>query len=122
MSFLWGTPNSFSSNAYDAVEVFTTGGAISLFDTSAASLDFPAATTFGDQPQFVQFKATGNRLILALVFVSHDAKNGFEVSDFKTTSAVPEPETFELLLAGLGAMTVVGRRRRSSRARGTVSA
>jgi len=99
ISFLWGSPDLFNSltvNSTGSSQVFT-----------AASLLFPV--TNGDQSfnQSVQFTGLAGALITSLVFSSN--QDAFEVARFSIT-AVPEPETYAMMLAGLGLMGFVARR------------
>ncbi len=101
VSFLWGSPDMFNSltvNSTGSGQVFT-----------ATSLGFPV--TNGDQSfnQAVQFTALAGAKITSLVFSSSD--NAFESANFSITP-IPEPETYALMMAGLGVMGFVARRRR----------
>jgi len=105
ISFLWGSPDLFNSltvNSTGSSQVFT-----------AASLLFPV--TNGDQSfnQSVQFTGLAGALITSLVFSSN--QDAFEVARFSTTP-IPEPETYAMMLAGLGLMGFVARRRKPSAA------
>ena len=102
VSFLWGSPDLFNS-----LTVNSTGSAGQVF--TATSLGFPV--TNGDQSfnQSVQFTALAGAKITSLVFSSTD--NAFESANFSITP-IPEPETYALMMAGLGVMGFVARRRR----------
>jgi len=102
VSFLWGSPDLFNS-----LTVNSTGSAGQVF--TANSLGFPV--TDGDQSfnQSVQFTALAGAKITSLVFSSTD--NAFESANFSITP-IPEPETYALMMAGLGVMGFVARRRR----------
>jgi len=102
VSFLWGSPDLFNS-----LTVNSTGSAGQVF--TANSLGFPV--TNGDQSfnQSVQFTALAGAKITSLVFSSTD--NAFESANFSITP-IPEPETYALMMAGLGVMGFVARRRR----------
>ena len=49
--------------------------------------------------------------ITGLVFANSPSTDAFEVANFSVT-AIPEPETYALMLAGLGAVGFMSRRRR----------
>ena len=70
--------------------------------------------TNGDQTfsQYVQFTADAGVDILGLAFTNSPSINAFEVANFTVTAPVPEPETYVLMLAGLGAVGFMSRRRR----------
>lgn len=103
ISFLWGSPD-----LYNGLTVLTTAGD---FAFTAAGLGF--SVTDGDQSfsQYVQFVASAGTQIMGLSFANSPATDAFEVANFSVTP-VPEPETYALMLAGLGALTFVARRRR----------
>ena len=102
ISFLWGSPDLFNT-----LTVNSTGGGVQIF--TAAGMGFPL--TNGDQSfnQSVQFTGLAGALITSLVFSS--TQDAFEVARFSIT-AVPEPETYAMMLAGLGLMGFVARRRK----------
>ena len=79
-------------------------------------MSFGAAfpVTNGDQTfnQSVQFTGIGTSLITSLVFNS--TQNSFEAGRFTVTTPIPEPETYALLLGGLGAMGFVARLRKQN--------
>ena len=103
LSFLWGSPDT-----YNMLTVTTTGGVTTSYTT--ASLGFTVSD--GDQAfaQYVQFLATGGSKITSVTYTNKPDTNAFEVANF-STSPVPEPQTYALLLAGLGAVVFVARRR-----------
>ena len=104
ISFLWGSPDT-----YNRLTVITTAGDVNF---TAAGLGF--SVTNGDQSfsQYVQFTADAGVDILGLRFNNSPAVNAFEVANFTVTAPVPEPETYALMLAGLGAIGFISRRRR----------
>ena len=60
----------------------------------------------------MQFTADAGVDILGLAFTNSPKINAFEVANFSVTAPVPEPETYVLMLAGLGAVGFMSRRRR----------
>ena len=102
-SFLWGSPDT-----YNTLDVTT-----SVASYSYTSADF-ALVANGNQnfASYLGFNATGGETILSMTFKS-PATNAFEASNFSVTP-VPEPETYALMLAGLGAIGFVTRRRKSA--------
>ncbi|HEY9240004.1 MAG TPA: PEP-CTERM sorting domain-containing protein [Burkholderiaceae bacterium] len=107
ISFLWGSPDT-----YNRLTVTSTGGAVQSFDVG--TLGF--LTTNGDQntSQYVQFMADAGVKITALTFYNAPQQDAFESANFTVTAPVPEPSTYALLLAGIGAIGYVARRRRAT--------
>jgi len=107
ISFLWGSPDT-----YNILTVTSTGGVTQTFTTG--SLGF--AVSNGDQgfSQYVQFTGLAGSKITALSFTNSPNNDAFETANYSVTAPVPEPETYALLLAGLGAVGFVARRRRNS--------
>jgi hypothetical protein len=107
ISFLWGSPDT-----YNLLTVTSTGGVTQTF--TATSLGF--ATTNGDQTfsQYVQFTGMAGVKITGLTFNNLPANDAFESANYSVTP-VPEPQTYALMLAGLGAVGFIARRRKAVR-------
>jgi hypothetical protein len=103
ISFLWGSPDM-----YNDLTVVSTAGTQHF---TVAGLGFPV--TNGDQSfsQYVQFTAAPGVRITSLSFENVPSINAFETANYSLTP-IPEPETYALMLAGLGAMGFVARRRK----------
>ena len=109
-TFLWGSPDT-----YNYLDIMTTGtsaltqtyggtdlGVLGGFSASGSNLNSRVFSMFADSGvsiSSITFRSTGN---------------AFEID--KATSPIPEPETYALMLAGLGAVGFMARRRRSSQA------
>lgn len=105
ISFLWGSPD-----AYNKLTVKSSDGLTTTFDSTNISF----ASTNGNQAysQYVQFTGTNGVKITSLSFDNVPSTDAFETANYSITP-VPEPETYALLLAGLGAVGFVARRRRN---------
>jgi hypothetical protein len=100
VSFLWGSPDGYNTltvNTDVGASVFTAGGLGIL----------PVG---GNQAQanYVNFTPTGGATVITSLVFSSPNTNAFEISN---VTAVPEPGTYAMLLAGLAALGFVARRR-----------
>ena len=104
LSFLWGSPDT-----YNMFTVNSTGGGSQLFTVN--TLGF--SVTNGDQSfsQYVAFKGVSGSKITSVVFNNAPAVDAFETANFSVTP-VPEPGTYALFLAGLGALGFMAKRRK----------
>lgn len=107
ISFLWGSPD-----LYNTLTVNSNGAGGGSQTFSAAGLGF--AVTNGNQSfsQYVQFVANAGSQITSLVFNNIPSINAFETANYSVVRVVPEPETYALMLAGLGALGFISRRRK----------
>lgn len=103
ISFLWGSPDT-----YNVLTVTSTAGTQTF---TTATLGFLVSN--GDQgfSQYVQFAGVAGSKILSLNFNNLPQTDAFETANYSITP-VPEPQTYALLLAGLGAVGFIARRRR----------
>lgn len=105
VSFLWGSPDM-----YNALSVTTTAGTT----TSFTSASFPGVVFAGNQEYASYLGLNGNGDLITSVTFSSPITNAFEASNFSVTTPVPEPETYALMLAGLGMLGFIARRRKSA--------
>jgi len=107
VSFLWGSPDTF--NQLTVLSSGVPGGTAFL-----ATDFFAAAMVNGNNANsgYVLFTASAGDTITGLRFTSNT--NAFESSNYSTTPAIPEPETYALMLAGLGVMGFIARRRKAA--------
>jgi len=107
IGFYGGSGVGLSTSAGDGVNVFNPGGtnvASVSFGAAAAGLTFDNAAGFSGL--ISQFSAVG-------VNGAFTSFNGAEVGSPGMIAAVPEPETYAMMLAGLGLVGFSARRRRS---------
>jgi hypothetical protein len=101
--FLWGSPDT-----YNTVSFFNGDTLLASYDGNVV-LD-PAN---GDQAysRYFNFYASGGDVITKVTFSS--TQNAFETDNHALIAAVPEPESYAMMLAGLGLLGFMARRRRS---------
>ena len=106
LSFLWGSPDT-----YNMLTVNSTGGGSQLFTVN----DLGFSVTDGDQSfsQYVAFKGLSGSRITSVMFNNSPAVDAFETANY-SIAPIPEPETFALMLAGLGALGFMALRRQKS--------
>lgn len=103
VSFLWGSPDTYNMLTVhtDAGWKTFTAGALGILPVGGSQ----------SQANYVNFTPTaGATMITSLVFSSQNT-NAFEISN---VTAVPEPGTYAMLLAGLGALGFVAKRRKAA--------
>jgi len=107
-SFLWGTPDE-----YNTLTVKTTSGDL-VFNYSESDLtDLFGGPFLGQGAFYVGFQSDDEEdLITGFEFYT-ETINAFEVANFSVT-AVPEPETYALMIAGLGVVGFMARRRKAA--------
>jgi hypothetical protein len=97
VSFDWGSPDSWNS-----LLVTLSNGTSQSFSASTLGL--------GSSYSYVDFSVSGGVWIQSMTFSA--SQPAFEASNFKV-SVVPEPANVALLLAGLGMVGMMARRRRA---------
>jgi hypothetical protein len=113
VSFLWGSPDTFNH-----VSVVTDDSFSYEFGNCGICQSVPLTfNSSNGSSAYIGFQLDGidDLEITSLVFsIDGDvAQNAFEVTDFSVT-AVPEPETYALMLAGLGVVGFMARRRKAA--------
>lgn len=105
--FLWGSPDSYNTVAfYEDGSLLASLTGTQAFGPARAN-GFQGAVEGG---QYFNFFAGAGHEITSVVFRS--SGNAFETDNHATIAAVPEPQTYAMLLGGLGLVGFVARRRR----------
>ena len=104
--FLWGSPDAYN-------QVTFWNGSTSLGSFTGAAVKAPPN---GDQSyaRFFNVNTTGSEVITKVTFASTGM--AFETDNHAFVTAVPEPETYALMLAGLGLIGTIVRRRKAKNA------
>lgn len=101
--FLWGSPD-----LYNHVTFYSGETVLGTFDGSAV-----LQPTNGDQAFSAYFNVYANSpLHITSVQFESAGGNAFETDNHAYISAVPEPETYAMMLAGLGIIGAIARRRK----------
>lgn len=103
ISFLWGSPDT-----YNQLTVSYTGGSKTFVAT-----DLGLTVGAYAPSQYVQFTADAGSSITGLSFTNVPSIDAFETANYSVTP-VPEPETYALMLGGLGVLGFMARRRRAA--------
>lgn len=99
--FLWGSPDSYNQvTFYNGTTVLGTYDGSSILNPPNGDQSFSA---------YVNVHVTGALNITSVSFAS--GGNAFETDNHATISAVPEPETYAMMMAGLGLMGFSARRK-----------
>ena len=105
VSFLWGSPDT-----YNTLTVTTNLGSYTYVPGGVNGLNFSSTNGSQSYAQYAGFTAGVGESISTLMFAS--TQDAFEAANF-SISPVPEPETYALMLGGLGLLGFVARRRKA---------
>ena len=110
VGFLWGSSDQYNSITYTVLNTLTNT------EKTYAYTGANAPTGTGDQSVSSYFEAfaDSNEEILSVSLTS--GANAFETANWSySVSAVPEADTYAMMLAGLGLMGAIARRRNKSK-------
>ncbi len=98
--FLWGSPD-----AYNKLQFYNGSQLLGSFDGSAILVPPNGNQSFS---KYFNVLADPGQFITSIRFTS--STNAFETDNHAFVAAVPEPETYAMLIAGLALLAFVGRR------------
>ncbi|HSH97165.1 MAG: PEP-CTERM sorting domain-containing protein [Methylophilaceae bacterium] len=103
LSFQWGSPDGYNTASF-----YSNGALLG----SISGSEVPSGYGNGDRSisAFVTFSAAASNPITNVVFTS--SSNAFETANFSyVAAAVPEPETYLMMLMGIGLIGFMAKRR-----------
>lgn len=109
--FLWGSPDAYNNVVFS---LLNDGGGTSSVTVNGAGSPLPGN---GNQSYsaYLNFFAGANETITGVTFAS--SRNAFETDNHAfSVSAVPEPGTYAMMLAGLALVGTIARRRKANQA------
>jgi len=110
--FLWGSPDTYNNVTFSILN--TASNVASVVTVNGAASPMPGN---GNQAfsAYLNFFAGADETITGVSFAS--SGNALETDNHSfSVTAVPEPETYAMMLAGLGLMGAIVRRRKSKQA------